>query len=113
MGNKYCLGRVMPEETKQKISKVKKEGFASGKYKLSPENLEQLRWHAKNRVFSEETRRKISQSKLGKPRDEQTKEKLRKAHTGKKLSPEHKESIKRAHARRRLAQLNGDGSQGG
>jgi hypothetical protein len=103
IGNKYSVGRVMSEETKQKISKIKKEGYASGKYKISPENLEQLTWIAKNRVFSEEHRRKIRESKLGKPRDEQTKEKLRKAHTGKKHSPETREKISKSNLGKKMS----------
>lgn len=115
-------------ESRLSIKEIRAKERKQGKYfeahHIIPEcmggegsrGLVNRRWHAKNRVFSEETRRKISESKLGKPRDEQTKEKLRKAHTGKKLSPEHIAKIVEGNKRSRLLKLgqqNGDGVQGG
>lgn len=61
LGNNYCVGRVLSEETREKISESLKQ------YYSVPENRERLhRPHTegtkeklRNRIFSEETRKKM------------------------------------------------------
>lgn len=63
LGNKYCVGHTLSENTKSKISESLKQYFAThpnsfiGR-KHKPETIEKL----KNRMFSEETKRKMSES---------------------------------------------------
>jgi hypothetical protein len=78
------------DEMKAKVSKTLREKHANGwspnkGRKWTPEQ------HAKKKlqVVSEESRKKMGDSRRGKPRSEETKKKIGDAHRGKKLSPEH------------------------
>lgn len=68
--NNYSKGKTMFKETREKISNGLKEYY---RYKESP---------ATGRKHTEESKRKISQTKLGNRVSEETKQKLREAFTG-------------------------------
>lgn len=81
-------GKKRTEEQKNKMSEIQQAiRKRDGKRKAKP--------------FSEETKEKMRQAKLGKPRSEETKQKLREYNTGKKLSSEHVEKIKNANKGRK------------
>jgi group I intron endonuclease len=92
-------GVKMSQESKDKISKALKGKSKSEAHirnltgmKHSEESLGKMR----GRVFSEETREKISRVRRGKHHTEEAKKKLSVAHTGKKLSEEHKLKISKS-----------------
>jgi hypothetical protein len=78
------------DEMKAKVSRTLREKHANG---WSPNKGR--KWtpgqHVKKKlqVVSEESRKKMGDSRRGKPRSEETKKKIGDAHRGKKLSPEH------------------------
>lgn len=101
----YCESeqQALKDEVQQ-IAQLKKEGYklcnltyggdgVSG-YKHTQETLEKLKILNK-RIISEETRKKMSISRIGKTNivSQETKDKISKAHLGKKLSAEHKSNL--------------------
>lgn len=58
----------------------------------------------KGRVFTEEWKNKISETKKGKPRSEETKKKLSEAHKGKSLSEETKKKLSDAHKGKKITE---------
>lgn len=93
IGNTYMKGRVMSDETKQKLSNAHK-----GK-KLSQEQKQKLSW--KGRKHSEETKKRMGLTHAGKTLSEQTKKKLSDINTGKIVPKEVREKIRVAHKGRK------------
>lgn len=111
----WHLGRVLSEETKKKMSlsrigtthvgakhseefkertrkRMLGNTYTLGR-KLSEEHKKKLKIARAGRVFSEETRLKMSESSKGRKHTDASKEKLRLAHKGKKLSAEHRAKL--------------------
>lgn len=68
--NKYCLGRILTNETKEKISNSLKDYYESmseeEKIKMSESHKGHESWNkGKVNCFSEESRRKMSVSRIG------------------------------------------------
>jgi group I intron endonuclease len=86
-------GRLMSEDTKQKISNALKNRT------FSPEHLLKIKQSLTGKTLSQETRNKISESKKGKsrgPLTEEHKKKIGDANRGKKLGPlseEHRKKV--------------------
>lgn len=83
--NNHWKGKTLSEETREKISNGLKEYFRNNE---SPTKGT----HPLGKKHTEETKRKISQTKLGHRVSEETKQKLREAFTGKEL-PDHVKQI--------------------
>jgi hypothetical protein len=68
-GNKHCLGRVLSDETKKKISEKRKKQIPPtlGK-KFSEETKEKMSAAQKGRVLTKEHKKKLSEAKKGKKR---------------------------------------------
>ena len=77
--------------------KNKKTGRFEKGHKLSMEHLENIKKANRNRIFSKETRLKLSIANKGKKHSDETKEKLSIAHKGKKASDETKLRMSIAH----------------
>lgn len=79
-GNKICVGRVISEETRQKISDANKGHIAwnEGKHH-SKETILKIKEARKNQVFSLETREKMRVSRLGRKHTEESKQKMKDA----------------------------------
>lgn len=94
------LGKHHSQETRKKMSEARK-GKGGGR-PHSEEHRKKISRALKGRVFTEETRRKNSESHkgnqyaLGCSRSEETRRKLSKAHKGKHLSEEHKRKLSEA-----------------
>lgn len=86
LGTDYWKGKSLPEETKQKISKSLKEYYKTHDSPMKGMTGDKSPFYG--RRHSEETKAKISKSKIGVPRSEVTKQKLREANLGKKASKE-------------------------
>ena len=104
------LGKKMSPESREKMRQAQ-----LGK-KHSPEHVKNARQAKLGKKMSPESREKMRQAQLGKKHSPQAKKKIGQASLGRKLSPESIE--KRTETRKmnrllKLAQLNGDGSQGG
>lgn len=83
-----CTGRKISEETREKMRQPRSEEHKK--------NLSLSRLGKSRNPFSEETKEKMRQSKLGRTLSNEHKESMRKANLGKTLSEEHKEKIKQA-----------------
>ena len=100
--SKTLTGRPLPEETKRKMSETIR---GVPRKPLSEETKRKISEARKGKTFnhSEETRRKISEANKGQaswskgkklgPKSESTKKKLSEAHIGRALSEEHKRKI--------------------
>lgn len=67
--------------------------FELGKYVQFMTHAEHMSHHHTGKIFSEETKKKISIAKVGKPLSQEAKNKLRAINTGKTLSEETKKKI--------------------
>ena len=88
------LGRVFSDETKAKMSKVRK---GKKSYVRSLETRAKISAANKGKVRSAETRAKISNARKGKSLPESTRLKLSIANKGRVLSEEHRAKISAAH----------------
>lgn len=83
--SKDRTGIPVSDETRRRMSQPRTEEHKR--------NLSLSRLGKKRKPFTAETREKMRQSKLGKPLSEEHKESMRKANLGKTLSEEHKRKI--------------------
>lgn len=90
-------GQIGKEEINQQKSR---EGGAKGKGRLlSPETKDKIRQSSLGRIFSEESRKKMSDAKRGKkrnPRSEETKQKISQSSLGKSKSEDHRRNMSAA-----------------
>ena len=91
-----CKGRIMSKEVKQKISQSIIKTKSNPEYCISDKAKQSIINTNKNRIFTSETRDKMSKRKKDVPLSEEHKHKISKAHIGKKQTKEHNESISRA-----------------
>ena len=109
-GGDGTTGHILSEESRQKMSKSLKERYKNGlkawNYGLpaTDEQRERLRKASLNRIFSEETRKKLSDAHkgkrpntAGKPLSQETKDRISKALKGHATTDETKEKISKAH----------------
>jgi len=97
--SKKLKGRKLTEEHKIKLSLIKKEkGVWNKGIPHTEETKEKIskicKGKNKGRIFSEDHRRNIGKSRLGKKHNEETKLKCSMVNKGRILSKEHKEKIK-------------------
>ena len=105
-------GRKFSDETRKKMSDVKKDISDETRKKmsdakkgknnphygkhLSEEHKKKIGEGNKGKHLSEETRKKIGEANKGRLHTEETKNKIRESHKGKKLSEEHKKKLSEA-----------------
>lgn len=98
-------GRIVSEETRQKMSESAKKRWAKRKLLKLPGFRTGIK-------HSEETKKKISETKTGIKRSEETKKKISESHKGKKHSDETKkkmsESQKKRWTKRKSIELDND-----
>lgn len=85
-GSSYWKGKSLPKETRDKISKSLKEYYKTHDSPMKGMIGDKSPLYG--RKHSEESKHKMSRSKIGIPRSESTKQKLREANLGKKASKE-------------------------
>jgi len=90
-GGEGCLGVIVSEDTRQKMSKARK-----GK-PLSEETRVKMSEANKGKTLSEDTRKKISEAGKGRIVSEETRHKIGKKHKGKILTEEIREKISKKH----------------
>lgn len=109
-------GHILSDESKQKMSKSLKERYKNGLkawncgLPATEKQRERLRNASLNRVFSEETRKKLSEARkgkkpgnAGKPLSKETKEKISKSLKGHITTDETREKIGRANKNKRTS----------
>lgn len=84
VGNKYCLGRLHSDATKQKIRDTKKQN----PYKHPESIIEKLSQSATGRRLSGPAKKKISEALIGKKKSQKTRELMARAKFKENLSPD-------------------------
>jgi group I intron endonuclease len=84
----YMYGKTHTEETKKKMSDAKQNMTEEHKKNISKSHI--------GKTHTDETKKKIGESQIGKTHTDETKKKMSKAHTGRTLSEETKKKISKA-----------------
>ena len=95
-GNKYNLGRKLSEETKEKLREASKGNIYGLGYKHTEEakkKIGEASKHRERKPFTEESKKRISESLLGRKLSDEHKDKIRKASTGRRHTQEAKKKI--------------------
>lgn len=97
--NNSFYGKHHSEESKQKMSEAKKgkTPWNKGKTNIySEETKKKMSEVAKTRIYTEERRKKLSEAGKGRKHSEETKLKISESHKGKLFTEEHKRKLKEA-----------------
>ena len=100
--NRACAGMVMmTDEIRRKISKANKGKIVSEETKQKLRETSTGNQHNKGKKLTEEHKQKLSKASSGWTHTEETKQKMSALKTGKPLSEEHKQKIRDAKLRKR------------